>query len=217
MTYRIAAIKRGDTYQLVDADGKVLLKQINGDVAKQLHALLLHEVDLEFCRGCFHHLESLDHNTQSHLVEAYWTSCIVRFFKCFGHSKARKMLSPSEIFRVKTTADFDYFRALRNKHVVHDENPYSDVLVTVAINASPTEPPFVEVFGSPIHLSTVQADLGRLRSLVSQALEFVTKKRRLLEQELTSTYEQLSRERLLALPDLVIGPTSESDVSVTRL
>jgi hypothetical protein len=218
MTYRIAAIQKGATAQIIDADGKVLFKRIDGNVEKQYRAVVLHELDLRFCQSCLRELKSLDYNKQSELAEAYWVSCITRFFKCFGQSKARPNLPASKIFKTDadSTSKFEYFRALRNKHIVHDENPFSDVLVTVAVNASDRGTPFVEVFGAPIHLFMVESDLVRLEDLVNKALEWVGDRRRKFEEQLTATYCRWPREKLLALRDVVIQPPSDKDVFSTR-
>ncbi|HVK57128.1 MAG TPA: hypothetical protein VM532_19120 [Burkholderiales bacterium] len=218
MTYRFAEIRRGTTIQLVDADHKAIFKRIDGHLVKQYQAIVLHELDLRFCQSCLCELKSLDYNRQSERAEAYWISCVTRFFKCFGESKARAKLSASKIFKpdAGSTADFEYFRALRNKHIVHDENSFSDVLVAVAVNASEQEPPFVEVFASPIHLFTIEGDLERLGNLVKKALEWIAERRSQLEEALTATYIQWTRERLLALPDLTAAGPSQNDVFLTR-
>ena len=219
MTYRIAVLKRGSILQLVDADRKVIFKQINNLVAEQLQAMALHEVDLIFCRSCLSELDTLDYAKQSERAEAFWISCITRFFKCFGKSKARSKLSATKIFNNAESAEiFKFFRALRNKHIVHDENPFSDALVAIAINASEQGEPVIEVFASPIHLFLIGgAEIERLRLLVDTTFEWVTSRRIELEKKLTSEYSQWTRDRLLALPDLKVSPPNSSDVFVKRV
>jgi hypothetical protein len=218
MTYHFAAIQRGDTVQLVDADQKVIFKRVDSHLVKQYQAIVLHEMDLQFCQSCLRELNSLDYNKQSERAEAYWISCIARFFKCFGESKARSKLSASKIFKTnaESTTDYEYFRALRNKHVVHDENPFSDVLVAVAINASEQETSFVEIFATPIHFFTIKSDLDRLENLVKKALDWITERRTQLEENLNVTYAQWTRTSLLALPDLTTTMPNRNDVFLTR-
>lgn len=218
MIYNTAMIKRGNTFQLIDADRKVIFKRVEGHLVKQYQAIVLHELDLKFCQICLHALKSLDFNKESMLAEAYWISCITRFFKCFGESKARSKLSASKIFKTnaESTTDFNYFRALRNKHIVHDENPFSDVLVAVAINAAEQEPSFVEVFASSFTNFTIEVDLGRLENLVKNAIDWIAERRNQLEEMLNVTYAQWSRERLLALPDLSVTAPNKDDVFLTR-
>ena len=218
MNYNIAALKKGAITQIIDAGQKVLFKRIDGSIEKQYRASILHKHDLQFCQSCLRELKLLDFNMQSELAEAYWISCITRFFKCFGQSKARSSLPASKIFKFDSgsTSDFEYFRALRNKHIVHDENPFADVLVAVTVNASDQGIPFVGVFGAPIHVFTIETYLVRLTGLVERALEWVEHSRRRLEEQLTATYTGWPREKLLELRDLVIQPSSDGDVFSTR-
>src|SRR5208282_1955712 len=62
-------------------------------------------------------------------------SAIAIFFKCFAPNKARKQLSSQKILKDQIGAMdvFSYFQNIRNKHIIHDENPYSQSLVAVAL------------------------------------------------------------------------------------
>lgn len=219
MTYQIAAIRRGSTFQFVDSNHKVIFKRIDDRVTKQLQAIVLHEVDLHFCRYCLNELKSLDCEKQSELAEAFWISCIARFFKCFGNSKARFQLSATKIFRTNPQAKevFKYFQALRDKHIVHDENPFSQAFVVIAINASEHGNSVAEVFVSPIHLFMINtAELERLRQLIDTTFAWVSEKRVNLEKKLAVAYGQLTRDRLLALPDWTTNAPDPNDVFITR-
>lgn len=209
----------GSTIQLVDPHRKVILKQINDHVAKQLQAIVLHEVDLYFCCYCLNELASLDCEKESDLAEAFWISCIARFFKCFGGSKARSQLSARKIFKSNPQGNeaFKYFKALRDRHIIHDENPFSEAFVAIAINPPEHKNSVAQVFGGPVHLFTINsADLKRLRQLIDTTLAWVSGKRVELEKALTVTYGQWTRDRLLALPDVTTSCPDPNDVFRTR-
>jgi hypothetical protein len=218
MTYRFAAVKCGSSVQLVDPDRKTLFKEISGRAATELRALALHEVDLRFCKSCLEELRKLNYEIESERAEAFWISCITRFYKCFGGSKARSRLSVKKIFGTsESTEAFEFFRALRNKHIVHDENPFSDAHVVVAVHQSGDGENAVNVFASPIHLFLIgDAEIERVRRLVDITLDWVTDKHKRLEEMLTAEYRQWPREKLLALPDLIITSPDMGQVYVTR-
>lgn len=222
MTYQFAAIRRRSTFQLVDPNHKVIFKKIDDHhdhIVKQLQAIVLHEVDLRFCRYCLKELRSLNWEKQSELAEAFWISCIGRFFKCFGGSKARSQLSATKIFKANPQVKevFKHFQALRDKHIVHDENPFSQAFVAVAINASEHDQLMVEVFASPIHLFMINdTEIERLHQLIDETFAWVSEKRIELEKTLTTTYSQWTRDRLLALPNLTTIAPDSNDVFITR-
>src|SRR5688500_6411527 len=84
--------------------------------------LALHLQDLEFATGC---LSGINSNTDGLMREALWRSAVVHFFKCFGEG-VRSRLVPEAIYQSDSEGAevFRYFRNLRNKHFVHDENSY---------------------------------------------------------------------------------------------
>lgn len=218
MTYRFAAVKRGRHLQLVDADEKVLFKQVSGPLVHQLQSVALHEVDLRFCKACLKELRALNWEKQSDQAEAYWIACITRFFKCFGGSKSRVKLSARKIFVTPPTDDtFAFYLALRNKHIVHDENAFSNAHVVVAINTDDVSDPLKEVFVSPVHLFIInEVELDRLSLLVETASDWVVSKRVELEQLLENKYKPWARTRLFALPDLIVSSPDMDQVFIAR-
>jgi hypothetical protein len=218
MNYDIASIKRGKTYQLVDPERKVIFKQIEGPVVKQLQAMALHDADLRFCRTCLKELGALDCGRQSNRAEAFWISCITRFFKCFGNSKARANLSAEKIFTSAESIEaFNFFKALRNKHIAHDENSFSDAFVAAAINPSERGETVIEVVSLPFHLFIIgNLEIEQLRLLVDTTYDWVASSRVDLEKTLTSEYRQWTRDKLLALADWTVSPQDMDDVFVAR-
>jgi hypothetical protein len=60
--------------------------------------------------------------------EAMWRSAIVHLLKCFGDHEARFSLQPRQVYRgepPEAIENFEYFKGLRDKHLVHDENSYA--------------------------------------------------------------------------------------------
>ncbi len=109
---------------------------IDGPQAKRLSDLALHKADLDFADQC---LDAINQTPrESHIIrEALWRSAIVHFLKCFGDSGARFQLSAQKVLKIEppeAMMAFNYFRDLRNRHLVHDENSYAQSLPGAILN-----------------------------------------------------------------------------------
>lgn len=74
---------------------------------------------------------------EKHIVrQSLWRSAIVHFGKCFGKSASRFQLNPNAIWKGNQSAleAFKYYKDLRNKHVVHDENSYAQSIPGAILN-----------------------------------------------------------------------------------
>jgi len=110
---------------------------VEGWRSKRLADLALHKDDLEFADSC---LDAINVSPEEPFVirEALWRSAIVHFMKCFGDSGARFQLSSVKILKgelPEVSMAFEYFKDLRNKHFVHDENSYAQSLPGAILNS----------------------------------------------------------------------------------
>lgn len=107
---------------------------IDGPKVKRLADLVLHRSDLQFAKDC---LESIQLNINlSHTIqEALWRSAIVHFIKCFGNGE-RFQMDAHSVYKRHTGAlvAFNYFKDLRNKHIIHDENSYAQSIPGAVLN-----------------------------------------------------------------------------------
>ena len=104
--------------------------KLTGGRATRFAHLALHLHDLKFAGECLLQLRS---ETQFPDIarETLWRSAVVHYLKCFGQSAARFSLDPKTIFEPGLPQQVhQYFKDLRNKHLVHDENPYLQALPT---------------------------------------------------------------------------------------
>ena len=109
---------------------------IKGPRAKRLSDLALHRADLDFAEEC---LDAINVTPEEPRVlrEALWRSAILHFLKCFGDAGARFQLSAERILKgtpPEAAMAFDYFKGLRNKHIVHDENSCSQSIPGAILN-----------------------------------------------------------------------------------
>ncbi len=113
----------------------VKVVKLNCIDAKRLSDLALHKDDLVFALEC---LDELNNISESMKIskQALWKSAIVYFTKCFGNSASRFQINPEQIFKEDKLGleVYKYFKSLRNKHIVHDENSYSQSISGAILN-----------------------------------------------------------------------------------
>ena len=100
--------------------------QLDGPIALRLSHLALHRNDMDFADRCLDELNNIE--VGDFLKQALWRSSVIHFFKCFGKSESRFKLIAEKIYKDEPTEAmmvFNYFRDLRNKHFIHDENSYT--------------------------------------------------------------------------------------------
>jgi hypothetical protein len=177
----------------------VKIIRVDGPHAKRLADLALHESDLEFAAMC---LEAINRVPEEPPVsrQALWRAAIVHFMKCFGDS-ARFQLSEKKIYKGNPTAltVFAYFKDLRNKHFVHDENSYAQSVPGAVLNNG-TKSFKIEkigcfnVFGDTLD----QDNYDNLSLLVREARTWVAAKADSLCDSITTDLEAESHEHLLS-------------------
>lgn len=197
----------------------VALKSIDTSIARQLQAVTLHEVDLIFCRDALAEITKLKRSENQIVFEALWIAAIARFFKCFSLSKSRSQLSEVKIFKddAELKAVFAYFQNLRDKHVIHDENAYTQSFTGVAVNSADSPHKVADIISISLNAITVdEVRVARLTLLVDKTLKWVSAKRLELHNYLGKEYEGWSHERLLALPDIQFTVPGEGEVGIKR-
>lgn len=97
--------------------------------------LALHRSDLAFALECLEAIEQ--HNGTLLIQQALWQTAIVNYFKCFGDSRQRFRLNAPQVYKGQAPVAFEVFetlKALRDKHIAHDENAFKQCVVGAAIN-----------------------------------------------------------------------------------
>lgn len=208
-------IRSGSSTQLIDATDRLILKSVDDEIATELKAIALHAVDLKFCQYCLRELPNVDCNKDSDLVETYWVACITKYYKCFGHSKSRTRLQAELVH--PDVADFRFFKALRDKHIVHDENSFSDAFVVLGYDAIDINSNAIELDAFSIHLFLInETEIDRLKNLVESTVAYVEARRSEIINELISKYKTFDKEELESLPDVVVSSPPMEDVFKKR-
>ena len=177
----------------------VKVVSIDGHEAKRLADLSLHKSDLEFADAC---LDAINQAPEEPNVirEALWRSAIVHYLKCFGNS-VRFQLAPKKIYKSEppeALQAFNYFKSLRNKHVVHDENSYAQSIPGAILNNGTKDYKIEKIVCFTAIGSTLeQGNYGNLKLLTQKAKVWVVSEFDTLCERLTANLEKESYDELL--------------------
>jgi hypothetical protein len=211
--------RQGGALHIEGYPNAVALKSIDDPIARQLKAMVLHCSDLRFCCEALTTLTPLDRTSQPLVAEALWVASIARYFKCFGANKSRTQLVAKKILKGETGAleVFEYFQHLRDKHVIHDENAYSQSFTAVALNAQSARFKVADVISMVMTASTIDDQhVESLARLANHTFRWVEQKRDELHVRLGSQYEAESYNALMSLPDVKYQAPTAEKVSTAR-
>lgn len=186
---------------------------INGKKSKRLADLSLHRADLEFADAC---LDAINKAPEEPRVirEALWRSAIVHFLKCFGDG-ARFQLTPEKLYKgepPEALLAFSYFKSLRNKHLVHDENSYAQSIPGAILNNGKKNYKIEKIVCFTAFSSTLeQGSFSNLKLLIQKARIWVVAEFDSLCEQLTTDLEKEPYELLLARDSLTYSkPTLDA-------
>lgn len=153
------------------------------------------------------------------LRQALWRAAIIHFIKCFGHSKSRFKLNPKQIYKGDSLGKevFHYFENLRNKHFIHDENPYSQTIPGAVLNRDDKPHKIAKIVCLDVSGETLtQANYGNLHQLVTLARDYICAEFESLCGILTSEYEAKPYHELLAMEEANLKVPTADDVRKTK-
>jgi hypothetical protein len=193
--------------------------KINGPLSKRLADLALHKADLLFATEC---LEQLNHTPEEPFIirQALWRSAIIHFVKCFGDG-VRFQLSAEKIYKgdaLGLMAVFRYFRDLRNKHFVHDENSYAQSIPGAVINQGNKGYKVEKIASFSAYAETLgQSNYNNLSLLIQTADKWVTLQFDSICDILTKELEAESYETLLRRESLSLTVPNVDQIGKSRL
>lgn len=191
---------------------------IDGKESRRLADLSLHKADLEFADACLDAINQAPE--QSDVIrEALWHSAVVHFLKCFGND-ARFQLPAEKLYKgepPEALMAFNYFKSLRNKHLVHDENSYAQSIPGAVLNNG-TKSHKVEkiVCLMAIGDTLEQGNYGNLKLLIQKARLWVVSEFDALCSRLTADLEKETYETLMAREALTYRVPTVDDVHHAR-
>jgi hypothetical protein len=170
------------------------LVYLSAEMAAAAADMLLHKSDLAFALECLKLIKIVSPEPLT-LQQALWRSALVSYYKCFG-SGVRAALISTDIYVVPLALEaYEHLKYLRNKHIVHDENSFSQSIPLAALNNGEKEFKIEKIIC--YHIVLEQENYDNFHLLVSDAIKFVDQKFNELCIALTNelekeTYEELS-------------------------
>ncbi len=212
--------KTKDGFHVEDFPNAVKVIQINRPQSKKLADLFLHRNDLEFSLKSLEEINCVP-DQSNFLRQALWRSAIVHYLKCFGDNKARFNLDSKKIYRKEepiAIENFEYFRNLRNKHVVHDENSYSQSIPGAILNKQNHPYKIEKIVCFAITVETLtQENYSNLHMLIKVALTWIVSEFDGLCEILTKELESKSYETLIQMPNMKPRTPTIDEVKNNRL
>jgi hypothetical protein len=128
--------REGESLALHGLPDTVKIIALEGALARHLADLTLHQTDLHFADDCLDAINFAPADLPI-IREGLWRSAIVHVMKCFGSSASRSSLPEKKILKghsPEAAIVFDYFKNLRHKFIVHDENAWSQAIPCAGLN-----------------------------------------------------------------------------------
>jgi hypothetical protein len=190
--------------------------QLSGPIAQRVEALSLHHFDFSFCERILdeHHAKFVQ--DYSDLSLALWIAVVTKFMSCFQKSEARPRLDPQKVYGSNSTAfqNFELLKALRNKHVVHDENSHYGATAFAWLEPNGD----VREVGPMIAVARIDPTLvTMMRNLVKAAQDYIHVAMEDAGKALLAAVQAMSPEERATLPKGIrLGFPTAEDIKKTR-
>jgi hypothetical protein len=210
--------KTADGFHIEGFPDAVKVLRLSGPKSQRLADLALHKADLDFALEC---LEAINHQPEDAYVvrQALWRSAIVHFMKCFGGSESRFSLDAKKVYKGDGGAfePFKFFESLRNKHLVHDENSFTQCLPGAVLNKNRMDYKIAKIVCLSVIGDTLNQDnYGNLHLFASRARQWVATQFDDLCNVLTAELEPKPYDDLFAMEGITYTPPGADDVHKSR-
>lgn len=206
----------GKSFCLKGLPSGALVVQLDGPDAKRLADHALHRSDLKFAEGCLDRLTSVP-DDPALVREATWRSAVSSFLKCFDRTGVRTALDATTLYggEPAALAAFEHIRNLRRKHIVHDENPWTQCFTVAVLNPKGSAKKVADIRCVLFHGGT-QENAQDLSNLIHIAREWLNAEfdRRL--SCLLAKLEQEQYDTLAILPQPAYTAPTAADVTRKR-
>jgi len=211
--------KKGGAIHIEGFPDAVEVLRLKGRKYQRLADLALHLDDLSFALGC---LEAINDIPEANFLarQALWRSAVVHYIKCFGSNKGRpSSLRSRKIYKNDTNGleFYRYFKSLRDKTVVHDDNAFTQCHVGAVLNKQEQTHKIAKVICfSSLVVTLDQANYNNLHRLITIARDWVVERHDELCAEITDVLEERPYEELLKMEKLDYQVPHTTDVHNSR-
>jgi hypothetical protein len=150
---------------------------------------------------------------------ALWRFAVNDFFKCFKRSASRKKLSADEVFQSDTEGRkiFKHYEDLRDKHIAHDENAYSQCMAGAILNKVNSKDGIAEII-SPVFTTQTfdQSAYSNIKLLCEKTISWVEVEYDKVAFKIKTELEQIPYQELLKQDMIVYRAPTPNEVSGNR-
>jgi hypothetical protein len=183
--------------------------QLSGHLAKRVADLSLHQYDLSFCERILKNYGSRFVGEYNDPLLALWIAVTTKFFSCFRDS-ARSQLNENKVYKSNSKAleNFKLLLALRNKHIVHDENSHYGAYAFAWLEQDGD----VRQVSTMVIVARIDPTLvAAMRDLVERAQEYVHTAMGDAGEKLLAEVQAMTPEARAALPKSIYFPLPTDD------
>ena len=216
-----------ESFEIVLTDSGIHIKgfpdatkviKLSGPKAQQLSELDSHRNDLQIALASLEGINGVA--LESSLArQGLWRSAVEHSMKCFSASEARSKLNPKKVFKGDSEAleVYEYFRYLRNKHIAHDENAYSQSIPGAVLNRPNAKYRIAKIVCfSAIAETLDQGNYGNLHKMVTDTLSHIDARFDSLCSDLTAELETRSYGELDAMEDMTYSKPELENIGKSR-
>lgn len=172
---------------------------LTGPAASNVAALSLHHFDMSFCERVLKEHRDKFVEEYNDVSLALWIAVVTKFMSCFQWARARPQLDAQHVYAGHPTAlaGFELISALRDKHVVHDENSHYNAAAFAWLEPNGDVrhvAPFVVIARIDPALVTTMCDL------VTHAQEYLNIAMADAGKQLLAQVQAMTPEERMALP-----------------
>ncbi len=206
----------GHSFHLEGLPDALIAVQLNGAEAEWLADHALHRSDLEFAQGCLDRLVTSPDDPPV-VQEAIWRSAITSFLKCFDGTGVRTPLDATALYggEPAAVAAYNHIRSLRNKHIVHDENPWTQCVAVAILNPKSAPKKLADIRCVVIRGGT-RENLQNLIGLIRVARDWLDSEFDRRQESLQTKLEAEDYDKLASLPRPIYTAPTAADVTRKR-
>lgn len=192
--------------------------KLDDEKARRFSDLGLHNNDLDLSLECLNRID-IAKAKEDFLMDLYWECAIIHFMKCFGVNESRFKLNFEKIYGNSDGAkiSFNYFKNLRNKHIIHDENSYSQSLVGAIINNEKCITKVAKIINNTVTANTLElSNYHNLNLLVIKARKWVVEQFDVIANQILIELEKLNHAELIKREELILRVPEISEIGESR-